>query len=428
MAEEYDVADLGLAKVGQNRIDWAFDQMPVLRQIQAEFAREQPFAGMTIAACLHVTAETANLMRALKAGGAKVLLCASNPLSTQDDVAAALYQNDKISVYAIRGENNDSYYKHIRHVLAAKPDLTFDDGADLVSMLHGEAAEHAPRVMASMEETTTGVIRLRAMEKDKALKIPVVAVNDAVTKHLFDNRYGTGQSTMDGILRATSILLAGRTVVVAGYGWCGKGVASRARGMGANVIVTEVDPVKALEALMDGFRVMPMREAAKTGDLFITVTGDAHVISREHLQSMRDGSIICNAGHFDVEIDLQSLKEMATEVTQNVRANVDAYRLPNGRRIFVLGEGRLVNLAAAEGHPSSVMDMSFATQALVGHWVVSQVKAAGGSRRALAIKVHDVPVEVENRVAALKLASAGVEIDKLTSEQETYLHSWQTGT
>jgi adenosylhomocysteinase len=423
MGRTYDIADIRLAKQGLLRMDWADEHMPVLRQIRDEFARAQPLKGLTVAACLHVTTETGNLMRALKAGGAKVLLCASNPLSTQDDTAAALVRYEKIPVYAVRGEDHKTYYKHLAAVLDAKPDVTFDDGADLVSLLHTDYAAAAGRVIASMEETTTGVIRLRAMAADGALNIPVVAVNDAATKHLFDNRYGTGQSTIDGILRATSVLLAGSNVVVCGYGWCGKGVAMRARGMGSNVIVTEVDPIKALEAAMDGLRVMPMREAAAIGDIFITLTGDAHVIREEHFRVMKDGAILANSGHFDIEIDLKALRGMARKVVRGVRPHVDSYELDKGRRLFVLGEGRLVNLAAAEGHPPSVMDMSFATQALMCDWVVRN-----GRDTRLEPKVHDVPKEIEDRVATLKLASMGIEIDRLTAEQEKYLQSWQTGT
>jgi adenosylhomocysteinase len=423
MARKYDVADLGLAKRGLDRVNWADGEMPVLRRIRDDFAKRRPLNGMTVAACLHVTAETANLARALKAAGANVLICASNPLSTQDDVAAALVKYEKIPVYAIRGEDRKTYYDHLKTVLDARPEITYDDGADLVSLLHTEYARHADRVMASMEETTTGVIRLRAMERDGALKIPVAAVNDAATKHLFDNRYGTGQSTIDGILRATSILIAGRAFVVCGYGWCGKGVAMRARGLGASVIVTEVDPIKALEAAMDGFRVMPMKEAAAVGDVFVTLTGDAHVLRKEHFQVMRDGAILANSGHFDIEIDLKALRALSKKVVKNVRDHVDAYEMKNGRRLFLLGEGRLVNLAAAEGHPSSVMDMSFATQALMSDWVVKTAR-----KGKLEVKVHDVPKAIEDQVAAHKLSSMGIRIDKLTAEQEKYLTSWDTGT
>jgi len=420
--KRYDVADVGLAKQGLNRVDWADRSMPVLRRIREEFARTQPLKGMTVGACLHVTAETANLMRAFKAGGAKVALCASNPLSTQDDSAAALVK-EGISVFAIHGEHHDTYYDHLRAVLDRKPDVTLDDGADLVSLLHTEYAKYSDRVIASMEETTTGVIRLRAMAADGALKIPVVAVNDAATKHLFDNRYGTGQSTVDGILRATSVLLAGKNVVVAGYGWCGKGVASRMRGMGANVIVTEVDPIKALEAAMDGLRVLPMAEATTIGDIFVTLTGDAHVIRREHLARMKDGALLANSGHFDIEIDIKALRAMSKKVLKNVRPSVDGYVMKDGRTLYLLGEGRLVNLAAAEGHPPAVMDMSFATQALMTEWA-----ARNGSRSRLEVKVHDVPKAIEDRVATLKLASMRIKIDRLTAEQEKYLRSWDQGT
>jgi adenosylhomocysteinase len=368
-----------------------------------------------------VTAETANLVQALKAGGAQVVLCASNPLSTQDDVAAALVKYDRIPVFAIKGEDHKTYYRHLRAALDHQPVITMDDGADLVSMLHKEYSSLASKMIASMEETTTGVIRLRALAAEGGLKIPVIAVNDASTKHLFDNRYGTGQSTIDGIIRATDILLAGKRVVVAGYGWCGKGVASRARGMGSKVIVTEVDPIRALEAAMDGFEVMTMKEAAKVGDLFITLTGDMHVIAKEHLGLMKDGAVICNSGHFDVEIDLKALRQMAVKEEKNVRNYVDAYTLPGGKRIYLLGEGRLINLAAAEGHPASVMDMSFATQALASEWAVKNTKK-------LKPQVYNVPEQIEDWVAQLKLASMGIHIDKLTKEQEAYLSSWTIGT
>ncbi len=376
---------------------------------------------MRFSACLHVTAETANLVQVLKAGGADVLLCASNPLSTQDDVAASLVQHDRIPTYAIKGEDNKSYYSHLRAALDHKPVITMDDGADLVSLLHTDYSHLASGLTASMEETTTGVIRLRALEKDGALKIPVIAVNDAATKHLFDNRYGTGQSTIDGVIRATDMLIAGKRVVVAGYGWCGKGVAARARGMGAKVIVTEVDPVRALEAAMDGFDAMTMKEAARIGDLFITLTGDMHVISADHLKLMKDGAVICNSGHFDIEIDLGALKRLSTKVEKNIRNSVDAYTLPGGKRIFLLGEGRLVNLAAAEGHPASVMDMSFATQALASEWAVK-------NSHNLKPQVYEVPKAVEDWVAKLKLSSMGIKIDSLTKEQEKYLSSWSHGT
>jgi len=421
MAKNYDVKDIRLAQNGRKRILWAGQDMPVLQRVKQRFLKEKPLKGMRFSACLHVTAETANLVQTLKAGGANVVLCASNPLSTQDDVAASLVQHDHIPTYAIKGEDNKSYYKHLRAALDHKPVITMDDGADLVSMVHTDYTQLIPDLIASMEETTTGVIRLRALEKDKALKIPVIAVNDAATKHLFDNRYGTGQSTIDGVIRATDMLIAGKRVVVAGYGWCGKGVASRARGMGAKVIVTEVDPVRALEAAMDGFEVMTMKDAAKIGDLFITLTGDMHVIAKEHLRVMKDGAVICNSGHFDIEIDIKSLKLLATKVEKNVRNFVDAYTLPGGRRIYLLGEGRLVNLAAAEGHPASVMDMSFATQALASEWAVK-------NRKKLKAEVYEVPNTVENWVADLKLASMGIHIDSLTSEQQKYLTSWDHGT
>lgn len=419
----YDVKDITLADQGKKRIDWADQSMPVVRKIRERFAKEKPLKGITMAACLHVTTETANLMRTLKAGGAKVFLCASNPLSTQDDTAAALVKHEGIPTFAVRGEDNKTYYEHLHAVLDERPVLTMDDGADLVSLLHTEYAAYAPSVRASMEETTTGVIRLRAMERDQALRIPVISVNDAATKHLFDNRYGTGQSTIDGVLRATGILYAGRTVVVAGYGWCGKGVTLRARGMGAQVVVTEVDPIRALEAAMDGVRVMPMRDACRIGDVFITLTGDKHVLREEHFQSMRDGAIVCNSGHFDVEIDMKTLRRLAKKVDKDVRPNVDAYALPNGRTIFVIAEGRLVNLAAAEGHPASVMDMSFATQALSAEWALRMAQ-----KGKLAVKVHEVPKAIEEQVASVKLDTMGVKIDRLTSEQREYLTSWAEGT
>jgi adenosylhomocysteinase len=420
-AKKYDVRDLRLGKEGRKRIRWAGQDMPVLQRVRERFSKEQPLKDMRFSACLHVTAETANLVQALKAGGADVVLCASNPLSTQDDVAASLVQHDGVPVYAIKGEDNKTYYRHLRAALDHKPVITMDDGADLVSLLHTNYSHLASNLVASMEETTTGVIRLRALEKDGALKIPVIAVNDAATKHLFDNRYGTGQSTIDGVIRATDMLMAGKRVVVAGYGWCGKGVASRARGMGAKVIVTEVDPIRALEAAMDGFDVMSMKEAARIGDLFITLTGDMHVIAREHLKVMKDGAVICNSGHFDIEIDLKALSELATKVEKNIRNFVDAYILPGGKRIFLIGEGRLVNLAAAEGHPASVMDMSFATQALASEWAVKNSST-------LKPQVYEVPKAVEDWVAKLKLSSMGIRIDTLTKEQQTYLSSWAHGT
>lgn len=417
----YDIHDIRLSQNGRKRILWAGQDMPVLQRVRERFGKEKPLQGMRFSACLHVTAETANLIQTLKAGGADVVLCASNPLSTQDDVAASLVQHDRVPVYAIKGENHKTYYSHLRAALDHKPVITMDDGADLVSLLHTDYSHLSSNLVASMEETTTGVIRLRALESEGALKIPVIAVNDAATKHLFDNRYGTGQSTIDGVIRATDMLIAGKRVVIAGYGWCGKGVASRARGMGAKVIVTEVDPVRALEAAMDGFEVMSMKEAARIGDLFITLTGDMHVIAKEHLRVMKDGAVICNSGHFDIEIDIKSLKQLAKKVEKNVRNFVDAYVLPGGRRIYLIGEGRLVNLAAAEGHPASVMDMSFATQALASEWAVK-------SRNKLKARVYEVPKAVEDWVAKLKLTSMGIKIDSLTKEQQKYLSSWSHGT
>ncbi len=417
---EYDIKDISLADEGKKRIDWAARDMPALASVRESFAKEQPFKGKTVAACMHVTAETANLMRALKAGGASVVLCASNPLSTQDDVAASLVQHDGIPVFAIKGEDNDTFFKHLEAVIAHKPDLTMDDGADLVSTIHTSHPELLATIKGGTEETTTGVIRLRAMSRDGALKMPIVAVNDAKTKNMFDNRYGTGQSTLDGIIRATDILLAGKTVVVAGYGWCGRGLATRARGMGSDVIVTEIDPVKALEAAMDGFRVLPMKDAAKEGDLFCTVTGNKDVITKEHFLSMKDGAMVCNAGHFDVEINIGDLKAVAEEENKGVRNFVDEYVI-NGKRVYLLAEGRLVNLAAAEGHPASVMDMSFATQALACEWMATQ-------ETTLAPAVYEVPEVIENTIAAVKLASMSIAIDVLTPEQTAYLTSWQEGT
>ena len=417
---KYDVKDLSLAEKGKLRIEWAGREMPVLKQIRERFEREKPLSGIRIGACLHVTTETANLMDVLKAGGAEVALCASNPLSTQDDVAAALVKYFEIPVFAIRGEDRDTYYAHIKAVLDMEPHITMDDGADLISTLHAEFPERAEKVIGGTEETTTGVIRLRAMAKDGALKYPVIAVNDAMTKHLFDNRYGTGQSTIDGILRATNRLLAGSIFVVAGYGWCGRGVAMRARGMGARVIVTEVDPLKALEAVMDGYDVMPMDEAAERGDFFCTLTGNIHVIRKEHFLKMKDGAIVANSGHFNVELDLDGLKEVSTEV-RRIREHVDEYTLVNGRRIYVLAEGRLVNLAAAEGHPSAVMDMSFANQALCAEYLVKH-------GRELENKVYKVPDEIDRSVAEMKLSAMNIRIDRLTPEQEKYLSSWEMGT
>jgi adenosylhomocysteinase len=418
---EYHVKDLNLAPEGKRRIEWADNDMPVLRKIRERFEKEKPLAGHKMSACLHITAETANLARTLKAGGADLYLCASNPLSTQDDVAASLVKDYGIPVFAIKGEDRETYYQHIQACIQHQPVITMDDGADLVSTIHAEYPEMASAIYGSMEETTTGVIRLRAMERDGALKFPVIAVNDAATKNLFDNRYGTGQSTVDGIIRATDVLLAGKVVVVAGYGWCGKGFAMRARGMGAKVVVTEVDPIRALEAAMDGFWVMPMEKAAEIGDVFCTLTGDIHVIRKEHFERMKDGAIVANSGHFNVEIDIPALEEMATQIRRGVRPFVDEYSLPNGRRIFLLAEGRLVNLAAAEGHPASVMDMSFATQALTSEWVIQ-------NHDKLEAKVYRVPQEIEDWIARLKLQTMGIEIDELTEEQRQYLASWEMGT
>jgi adenosylhomocysteinase len=416
----YDIKDEKQAEGGHRRIDFAELEMPVLRQIRERFQKERPLQGMRISACLHVTTETANLAHTLQAGGADVVLTASNPLSTQDDVAAALVSHYEIPVFAIKGEDNVTYYKHIHAALDHKPNITMDDGADLVSVLHKDRRSQLEYVVGGTEETTTGVIRLRAMAADGALSFPVIAVNDAMTKHFFDNRYGTGQSTIDGIVRATNILLAGRTFVIAGYGWCGRGLAMRARGMGSNVIVTEIDPLPALEAVMDGFRVMPMDEAAKIGDIFVTVTGDLNVIDRQHFEAMKNGAIVANSGHFNVEINIPALEEMASDKRQ-VRPFVEQYTLPDGRRINMLGEGRLINLAAAEGHPASVMDMSFANQAL---GVEYMVKNADKMEK----KVYGIPDEIDREIARLKLAAMGVEIDTLTPEQVKYLNSWEEGT
>lgn len=415
---QHDLKDAKLAGAGVKRIEWADRDMPVLAKVRERFTKEKPLKGKVLAACLHVTAETANLVRALKAGGAEVYLSASNPLSTQDDVAAALTHKYGIPTFAIKGEDTQTFFKHIEALISKKPHLTMDDGADLVTTIHKEHTDLIPHILGGTEETTTGVIRLRAMAADGALKFPVVAVNDAKTKNMFDNRYGTGQSTLDGIIRATDMLISGKTFVVAGYGWCGKGLAMRADGMGANVIVTEIDPVKALEAVMDGFRVMPMDEAAKIGDLFCTVTGNKDVIVKKHFQSMKDGAFVCNSGHFDVEINLQDLKSVAKSVEKNVRPHVDAYTVGK-KTIYVLAEGRLVNLAAAEGHPASVMDMSFATQALACEWIAKKQQSAA---------VYDVPLQIENDVATLKLASMQVKMDKLTKDQKDYLSGWQHGT
>jgi adenosylhomocysteinase len=417
---KYDVKDIKLAKEGALRIEWANQNMPVLNRIQKRFAKEKPLKGVRIGACLHVTTETASLMKTLKAGGAVVSLCASNPLSTQDDVAASLSKNDKIPVFAIKGENHKTYYAHINALLDTKPQFTMDDGADLVSVLHTKRKELLAGVQGGTEETTTGIIRLRSMAADGVLEYPIIAVNDAQTKHFFDNRYGTGQSTIDGIIRATNRLLAGSNFVVCGYGWCGRGVAMRARGMGANVIVTEVDPLPALEAVMDGFSVMPIRKAARIGDFFCTLTGDINVIRKEHFATMKDGAIVANSGHFNVELDLDGLKKIAKS-TRVMRTFVEEFTLKNGRRINILGEGRLINLAAAEGHPSSVMDMSFANQALSIEYMVKLKKP-------LAKEVYGVPEKIDKLIAKEKLAAMGIAIDKLTAEQKKYLASWEMGT
>ena len=416
----HDVKNLALAAEGRLKIEWAEQWMPVLRQVRERFAKEQPLKGVRLGACLHVTTETAVLMLTLKAGGAQLALCASNPLSTQDDSAAALVQEYEVPVFAHKGEDHARYYAHIEAVLATRPQVTMDDGADLISQLHGARKDLLGDVIGGTEETTTGVIRLRAMEREGVLAFPVIAVNDADTKHLFDNRYGTGQSTIDGILRATNLLLAGRTLVVAGYGMCGRGVAARAKGMGAHVVVTEIEPMRALEAVMDGFPVLPMARAAEVGDVFVTVTGNTSVIRKEHFARMKDGAILANSGHFNVEIDLEALAALATG-RRGVRPFVEEFALRDGRRIYVLGEGRLINLAAAEGHPAAVMDMSFANQALAAEHIVKH-------GRALERKVYGVPREIDLEIARLKLASLGVEIDDLTAAQQTYLASWTHGT
>ena len=418
--ENSEVKDLRLAEGGRRRIEWSENEMPVLRIIRERFEKERPLNGLKIAACLHVTTETANLMHTLHLGGADIVLTASNPLSTQDDVAASLVTHFEIPVFAIKGEENTTYYKHIHAALDHQPHMTMDDGADLVSTLHKDRREILPGVIGGTEETTTGVIRLRAMAGDGALHFPVIAVNDAMTKHLFDNRYGTGQSTIDGIIRSTNILLSGKNFVIAGYGWCGRGLAMRARGMGANIIITEVDPIPALEALMDGYRVMPMTEAASIGDIFVTVTGDINVIDRSHFESMKDGAILANSGHFNVEINIPALEEISIE-KRLVRPYVEQYRLPNGKRINLLGEGRLINLAAAEGHPASVMDMSFANQALSIEYLALHAEQ-------LENKVYSVPGEIDHQIARLKLEAMGIKIDELTSEQVKYLNSWEEGT
>lgn len=415
-----DIANPRLAPEGVRRIEWAAREMPVLKLIRERFLREKPLGGIRMTACLHVTTETANLAITLRDGGADLRLCASNPLSTQDDVAAALVEEYGIPVFAICGEDNDTYYKHIHQALEHSPQLTMDDGADVVATLHKDRRDLLDGVVGGTEETTTGVIRLRAMAEAGALGYPIVAINEADTKHLFDNRYGTGQSTIDGIVRATNVLLAGKTFVVAGYGWCGRGVASRARGMGAQVVVTEVDPVKALEAVMDGFQVMPMADAARIGDFFVTLTGDVNVIDRAHLEVMKDGAILANSGHFDSEINLKALQAMS-EGKKHVRPSVEEFRIQDGRKIFLLGEGRLVNLAAAEGHPAAVMDMSFANQALGAEWIAQNAQR-------LEKKVYEIPHEVDEEIARLKLHAMGIRIDYLTEEQKRYLSSWQEGT
>lgn len=417
---DHDIRDPGLASAGVLRIEWAEREMPVLARIRERFAKEKPLAGVRIGACLHVTSETASLMRTLAAGGAELALCASNPLSTQDDVAAALVVKYGIPTFAIKGEDRETYYRHIQKVIDTHPQITMDDGADVVGTLHTERVEVAAGVIGGTEETTTGVIRLKSMEREGVLRYPIVAVNEALTKHMFDNRYGTGQSTLDGIIRATNRLIAGKVIVVAGYGWCGRGVAMRAKGHGAEVVVTEVDPLRALEAVMDGYRVMTMGEAARLGDIFVTATGDIHVIRREHFLCMKDGAIVCNTGHFNVEIDIPALEELAVSRRQ-MRDFVEEYTLSDGRRIYLLGEGRLINLAAAEGHPSSVMDMSFANQALAAEYLVKNADK-------LEKRVYNVPVEIDQHIAQLKLASLGVEIDVLTPEQEEYLAGWRAGT
>jgi adenosylhomocysteinase len=420
MVKNCDIKDIKQAPQGKLKIEWADMQMPVLALIRDNFKKTLPLKGLTIGGCLHITTETANLARTLKAGGAKVALCASNPLSTQDEVAASLVKDFGINVYSINGEDTKTYYKHVHQVLDNKPDITMDDGGDLVSTIHQERKELLDDIIAGTEETTTGVIRFKSMEKEKALKYPIIAVNDANTKHLFDNRYGTGQSSLDGILRATNVLLSGKNFVVGGYGWCGRGVAMRAAGMGAHVIVLEVNPVRALEAIMDGFRVMPMKQAARVGDIFITATGDKDVIRKDHFLLMKEGAIVCNTGHFNVEINIPELESL-TKTKRTVRPYVEEHLLKNGRKIYLLGEGRLINLAAAEGHPPTVMDMSFANQALCSEFI----KSKGGN---LKVKVHSVPQVIDDKIARLKLQTLGAKIDKLTAEQKKYLSSWQAGT
>jgi adenosylhomocysteinase len=417
---DYDVRDLGLAPKGKARVEWATQSMPVLNLVRERFAAERPLAGMRLAACLHVTTETGNLMRVLKAGGADIALAASNPLSTQDEVAAWLVADEQIPVFAIRGEDKDTYYRHLQKVLSLRPHLTMDDGADLVSTLHTAGGDLAANIFGGTEETTTGVIRLRSMASRGVLKYPIIAVNDAKTKHLFDNRYGTGQSTIDGIIRATNRLLAGSTFVVCGYGWCGRGVAMRAHGMGANIIVTEVDPIRALEAVMDGYRVLPMAEAARVGDFFVTLTGNTDVIREEHFQLMKDGAILANSGHFNVELELDALETISAK-KRLVREGIEEYTLPSGVRINVLAEGRLINLAAAEGHPSSVMDMSFANQALAAEYLVQHKNSLGKG-------VFPVPEAIDRRIAELKLHALGIAVDVFTEKQQEYLASWESGT
>ncbi len=418
---EFDIKNPDLATGGRHRIDWAVQEMAVLRGLREQFAKERPFAGIRIGGTMHVTTETANLMIALQAGGADVVLSASNPLSTQDDVAAALVSHYEIPVFAIKGEDNETYHQHINAVLDHKPHIVMDDGADLVSTLHKSRRDAIGNIIGGTEETTTGIVRLRAMAADGALEFPMMAVNDAMTKHLFDNRYGTGQSTMDGVIRATNLLIAGRVVVVGGYGWCSRGIAMRAKGLGANVIVTEIDHLKALEAVMDGFRVMPMIEAAPQGDIFISATGDMHVMDKHHFEVMKDGAVMANSGHFDIEINKVALRELSTGDPKRVRPFVDQYTMKDGRRLHLLGEGRLVNLAAAEGHPAAVMDMSFAGQALSAKYLLD-------NKGKLANKVHSVPEEVDQYIAQIKLESMGIQIDTLTDEQVKYLNSWETGT
>ncbi len=418
---EYDIKNPDLAPGGRLRIEWASQEMPVLKGVYDDFARERPFSGLRISGCMHVTTETANLVVALQAGGADVMLCASNPLSTQDDVAASLVSHYEIPVFAIKGEDNETYHKHIQAVLDHKPNIIMDDGSDVTSTIHKDRRDVMDGVIGGTEETTTGIIRLRAMAADGALEFPMMAVNDAMTKHLFDNRYGTGQSTMDGVVRATNYLIAGKTVVVAGYGWCSRGIAMRARGLGGNVIVTEINPLKALEAVMDGFRVMPMQEAAPIGDIFVSATGNINVFDRHHFEVMKDGALLANSGHFDVEVNKAALRELAVSDPKRVRPFVDQYTMKDGRKLNLLGEGRLINLAAAEGHPASVMDMSFAGQAL-------SAKFLADNKGKLENKVYTVPEEIDQRIAAIKLQAMGVNIDTLTPRQEQYLNSWQEGT